>query len=274
MAELHTLLEVADGIAQITLNRPERMNAFTWQMGQEVNDHLLALDADDAVRAIVVTGAGRAYCAGADMGGGDKTFSDVDSAGGSTRSEDGPPQRPIQPWQVRKPIIAAINGHAIGVGLTMPLQYDLRIAARDAKLQFAFVRRGIVAELASTYILPRLVGVARAADLLMTGRIVTGEEAAALGFVNEAVERDEVLPRARQIAAEIRDHTAPASVALTKRLMWEHLNVDDPLVAAKREARGLAKLGRMPDAAEGVMSFLEKRPPQWKLTASDAPEVD
>ncbi|HTO54618.1 MAG TPA: enoyl-CoA hydratase-related protein [Myxococcota bacterium] len=267
---LHTRFEVKDGVATITLNRPEKMNAWTAQMGAEINEHLVRCDEDDAVRAVVVTGAGRAFCAGADLERGGETFAGgADSAAAPAR-----PRRVIQPWEVRKPIIAAINGPAVGVGLTLPLQYDMRVAARDAKLGFLFVRRGIMTELSSTWILPRLVGIARAADLLMSGRIVLGEEAALLGLVNEAVDAPQVLPRALEMARSIAENCAPLSVALTKRLIWEHLGGPPPLEVAKREAKALWALGRMADAREGVQSFLEKRKPRWSLSPTkDMPDI-
>jgi len=262
MNELHTLFELKDGIATITLNRPERMNAWTAQMGAEINEHLVRCDEDDAVRAVVVTGAGRAFCAGADLERGGETF-----AGGPAATPARPP-RTILPWEVRKPIIAAINGAAVGVGMTLPLQYDMRVAAADAKLGFLFVRRGVMTELSSTWILPRLVGIARAADLLMSGRIVLGSEAAALGLVNEAVPAGQVLARAHAIAREIAENCAPVSVALTKRMIWEHLGGPPPVEVAKREAKALYALGKMADAREGVTSFLEKRKPRWTLSPS------
>jgi enoyl-CoA hydratase/carnithine racemase len=280
MSEQPVLCETDAGVAEVTLNRPERLNAFTPQMGAELMRIFRELDADDSVRAIVVTGAGRAFCAGAELGGGEQTFQGMpesDRHGDSGDDEVLPPNarvRDIQPWKIRKPIIAAINGPAVGIGLTLPLQWDMRIAAADAKLAFAFVQRGVVTELASTYILPRLVGIARASDLLLTGRIFLGEEAAQLGVVNEALAREQVLPRAHEIARYIVEKCAPASVALTKRLIWEHLGYDDPYRASEREARGLARLGRMPDAAEGVVSFLQKRKPEWKLGPGDAPDID
>jgi enoyl-CoA hydratase/carnithine racemase len=290
MSEQPVLCETAAGVAEITLNRPERLNAFTPQMSVELMRIFRELDADDSVRAIVVTGAGRAFCAGAELAGGAQTFQGMPEDGSESGSENGsegsggsgdddvlPPEarpRDIEPWKMRKPIIAAINGPAVGIGLTLPLQWDMRVAAADAKLAFAFVQRGVVTELASTYILPRLVGIARASDLLLTGRIFLGEEAAQLGVVNEALPREQVLPRAHEIARYIVEKCAPASVALTKRLIWEHLGYDGPYRASEREARGLALLGRMPDAAEGVVSFLQKRKPEWKLGPGDAPDVD
>ena len=275
MAETTVLCEVKDGVAELTLNRPERMNAYTPQMGAELIQAFRRLGEDDSVRVIVVTGAGRAFCAGADLGRGDETFAGRETDGDADEvSPRDSRARNIQPWKLPKPVIAAINGHAIGVGLTLPLQWDIRIAAKDAKLSFAFVQRGIMPELASTYILPRLIGIARASDLLLTGRIFLGEEAARLGVVNEALERDQVLPRAREIARYIVEKCAPASVALTKRMIWEHLTADDPLAVSEREARGMARLGRLPDAAEGVLSFVQKRMPEWKLKPSDVPDAD
>jgi len=266
----HTLLDVKDRIATITLNRPERMNAWTAQMGVELNEHLLRCDEDDEIRAVIVTGAGRAFCAGADLERGGDTFA------GGERGENAPRPAPrtIQPWEVRKPIIAAINGSAVGVGMTLPLQYDLRVVASNAKLGFLFVRRGVVTELSSTWILPRLVGVARACDLLLSGRIVSGEEAAQLGLVNEAVPAERVLARAQEIAREIAENCAPVSVALTKRMIWEHLGGPPPERVAAREAKALWALGKSADAREGVTSFLEKRKPRFTLSPTkDAPEL-
>jgi len=275
MAETTVLCEVKDGVAELTLNRPERMNAFSPQMGAELIQAFRRLGEDDSVRVIVVTGAGRAFCAGADLGGGDQTFAGRETDGDADEVLPRDARaRNIQPWKLPKPVIAAINGHAIGVGLTLPLQWDIRIAAKDAKLSFAFVQRGIMPELASTYILPRLIGIARASDLLLTGRIFLGEEAARLGVVNEALESDQVLPRAREIARYIVEKCAPASVALTKRMIWEHLYADDPLAVSEREARGMARLGKLPDAAEGVLSFVQKRKAEWKLAPGDAPDPD
>lgn len=265
------LTEITGGVATVTLNRPDRMNAYTTQMGIELDDAMRALDADDAVRAIVVTGAGRAFCAGADLESGGDTFDRDDADLKKERAE-----RPLRlaPWHVRKPIIGAINGHAVGVGITLPLQYDLRIVAEDAKLGFVFVRRGILPELGATWILPRLVGVARACDLMLSGRIFLGREAADLGLANEALPKDQVLPRALDIATDIAKNVAPVSAALTKRLIWEHLGCPTPDRAFERESAGLWPLGRSADAKEGVMSFLEKRDPQWSLKPSaDIPAI-
>ena len=277
--EAPVLTTVTEGIGEITLNRPHRMNAFTWQMGRELNEALVRFDADDDVRAIIVTGKGKAFCAGADLGRGGKTFdrggrTDDETQNRKPQRDSGPSPKTIEPWQVRKPIIAAINGAAVGVGLTIPLQFDLRIAANDAKLGFVFVNRGIMPELASTWILPRLVGTARACDLLLSGRIVLGEEAAALGLVNEAVPKEEVLQRAREVARHIAINTAPVSVALTKRMIWENLGTADPHKVMERERRLFAWIGSQPDAREGVLSFVEKRPPQWSMKPSkDMPDI-
>jgi enoyl-CoA hydratase/carnithine racemase len=252
------LLDVTDGVAELTLNRPERMNSWGVDIANALFDALRKLDADDAVRAIVVTGKGRAFCAGADL-----------SRRRAQRDGAPPPPAPaervpvVYGWQLRKPIIAAIHGAAVGVGMTLPLTFDFRIAADDAKLGFVFVSRGLVPELGSTWILPRLVGLSRASELLMSGRILLGAEAAAIGLVNEAVPQDEVLPRARALAHRIATDAAPVSVALTKRLIWESLAIDDPAVAAAREQTLFRHSAGQPDAQEGIRAFLEKRPAQW-----------
>lgn len=265
------LCEINEGIAVITLNRPQRMNAYNRQMGIELNATLKRCGEDDSVRAIVVTGAGRAYCAGADLEKGGDTFDGADRE--QQIAEDR--KNRVAPWDIHKPIIAAINGHAVGVGLTMPLQYDMRIAASEAKLGFAFVQRGILPELASTWIVPRLIGIARACDLMMTGRIFRGLEAAEMGLVNEAVPADQVLKRAREIARYIATKCAPVSVALTKRMIWEHLRIGDPDVASRREGSVLYKLGAGPDAREGVTAFLEKRDARWTMRPSvDTPKLE
>lgn len=275
MSETPTVLtELRDGVATITLNRPDRMNAFTWRLGNDLNDALVRFDADDEVRAIVVTGAGRAFCAGADLGRGSRTFDRGGADDPGDPRERGPLGPQLHPWQVRKPILAAINGAAVGVGLTIPLQYDMRIAAEDAKLGFVFVQRGVMPELASTWILPRLVGTARACDLLLSGRIIRGREAAQMGLCNEALPADEVLPRTLEIARYIAVHAAPVSVAVTKRMIWENLGVPSPALAQAREGPPFAWIGSQPDAREGVLAFLEKREPRWSMKPSqDLPEL-
>jgi enoyl-CoA hydratase/carnithine racemase len=266
----HILFDVQDGVATITLNRPDRMNAFHFPLGAELEHAYARCDEDDAVRAVVLTGAGKAFCAGADMGGGGETFDDVE--GGRRAARSGARARRLQAWQVRKPVVAAIHGHAIGVGLTLALQCDLRIVARDAKLAFAFVRRGIIPELGSHAILPRVVGFSRAADLLLSGRTFRGEEAAALGVASEALPAEEVVPRALEWARDVARNAAPSSVAIAKRLLWEGMT-ETPAETMAKEGTLLAWAGKQADAAEGVRSFLERRPPEWKLRAStDLPD--
>jgi enoyl-CoA hydratase/carnithine racemase len=268
----YILFDVEDGVATITLNRPDEMNAFHFPLGAELERAYARCDEDDAVRAVILTGAGKAFCAGADMGGGEKTFDDVEGGRRAAVSGVGVQGRRLAAWQVRKPVVAAINGHAVGVGLTLALQCDLRIVAREEKLAFAFVRRGIIPELGSHAILPRVVGFSRAADLLLSGRTFRGEEAAALGVASEALPAEQVVPRAREWARDVAANTAPASVAIAKRLLWEGVT-ETPAETMAKEKSLLAWIGKQPDAAEGVRSFLERRPPVWTLRAStDLPE--
>ena len=259
------LLDVKDRVATITLHRPERMNAWNDQLASELGVAMQACNEDDEVRAIVLTGTGRAFCAGADMGGGGETFNRDRSGAAPTERRRG-----LQPWQLDKPVIAAINGHAVGVGITYPMLADIRYVAEEAKIQFAFVRRGIVPELASHTIVARVAGFSNAADLLLSGRMIRGREAAEMGLASEALPADEVLPAALEHARDIAVNTAPVSVAIAKRLMWEGLGVAEMM---KREQPLLAWAGGQPDAREGVVSFLEKRVPEWKLSATrDKPE--
>ncbi|HET9732511.1 MAG TPA: enoyl-CoA hydratase-related protein [Acidimicrobiales bacterium] len=248
------LYELSDGVAVVTLNRPEKLNAMTAQMGAEMDDAMAEADGDDDVRAVVVTGAGRAFCAGADLGSGDRF------AGGWGQAAPG--LRRMLPMEVRKPVIAAINGHAVGAGLTWPLQADVRFVAADAKLSFAFVRRGVVPELASHAILPRLVGLSRAAELLMSGRTFSGAEAAQYGIAAEALPAAEVLPAALSLARDIADNAAPVSVAVSKRLLWEAVGVDLGSLR-RREGALLDHTTGLADSREGTMAFIEKRAPKW-----------
>lgn len=262
------LYEVKDGTAIVTLNRPERMNAWTQVMGKEIQDALAEAEADDAVRAVVLTGAGpRAFCAGADLEGGAKTFG-VESLAAQAKSFDRPGK---WPHEIAKPVIAAINGHAVGVGMTLPLLCDIRFVAEDAKLQFAFVKRGIVPELGSPVTVREVVGFQRAADLLLTGRMFSGRQAESYGLVLEALPGEEVLARALSYAAEFADN-APVSVGITKRLLWDGLTRDVG-TSQRLETKLLAFVGETADAREGVVSFMEKRPPDWSLSAGrDMPE--
>ncbi len=261
----------AEGVATLTLNRPEAMNAWNGRMAEEVELALRACEADDAVRAVVIIGAGRAFCAGADLSGGGDTF----GTSPEPRAQKPPPRDYPQrfwPFHMTKPVIAAINGHAIGVGISFPMTCDLRYVAEDAKLQFAFVRRGVIPELGAHAIVPRVVGLSRAADLLLTGRIFLGREAAELGLASRALPASEVLPAALAHAREFR-LAAPVSVALSKRLLWQGLGLGVQ-ETMEREAPLFAWTSRQPDAREGVVSFLEKREPAWKLRPSvDLPEA-
>jgi len=276
MSYAEILLEVADGVAVVTLNRPERMNAYTPTMGRELADAFAACDADDAVRAIVVTGAGRAFCAGADLGRGGQSFDREAAAEYRETPADRPwakPRRAIAPWDVRKPIIAAINGAAVGVGATLPMQWDIRLAAESARIGFVFVRRGVVPEALSTWTVARLVGMARAAEVLLTGRILDAREALAFGLVSRVVADAELLPTARAMAAEIARDTAPVSVAITKWLLWHMQSETDLAAADDVDARAFWWTGMQPDAREGVRAFLEKRAPRWSMRPStDMPD--
>jgi enoyl-CoA hydratase/carnithine racemase len=258
------LYEVKDGVAVVTLNRPEKLNAMTAQMGAELADAMAEADDDDSVRAVVLTGAGRAFCAGADLGSG--------SAFAAGWGEAKRKYRVRLPMDVKKPVIAALNGAAIGVGLTWPLQADVRYAAEDAKLAFAFVRRGVLPELASHVILPRLAGLSRAAELLLSGRTFLGREAVEYGVATRALPKEEVLPAALALAHDIAANAAPLPVALAKRLLWEGVGID--LRAwREREGRLFALTTRHPDSREGTISFLEKRAPRWSGSpAKDLPE--
>lgn len=260
------LLERSGPVGVVTLNRPERRNAYTPRMGAELNRALAELEADDAVRAIVVTGAGRDFCVGADLERGGDTF--------HRRADDGRDElrdARVKPWEMATPVIGALNGAAVGVGLTLPMQWDIRVTARDARLGFVFNRRGVMPEAGSLWIVPRLVGVSRAMELLLTGRLFTGEEAAQIGLVSRAVERDEVLPAAMDIAADIAANVAPVSAALTKRLLHAFCEQPDRDAARALEGQAFWWLGQQADAREGITAFLEKRPPEWKMSKRTEP---
>lgn len=265
MSDEAVIYEVSEGVATLTLNRPERMNAWNAAIDQGMSTALAAARDDDAVRAIIVTGAGRAFCAGADLGGGADTF-----AGREDRDAGGNVAQ-LLPYDVPKPVIAAINGPAVGIGMTYPMLCDVRIAAETAKLGFVFTRRGMMPELAAHTIVQRVAGFSNAAHLLMSGRIVTGAEAAELGIVSQAVPKEALLDTARAMAAEYR-YAAPVSVAVTKRLLWEGMHTGVSAMM-QREEEVFPWFGNQADAREGVLSFLEKRDPEWKLSAArDRPE--
>jgi len=258
-------LDVEEQVVMLTLARPERMNAWNDTMAAEIQSAFRRCDDDDAVRAVVVTGAGKAFCAGADLGKGGSTF------GG--RPEEPDAREEIRPWDLRKPVIAAVNGHAVGVGMSFAMACDVRYVAEDAKLSFAFVRRGVISGFGSHVTVARVAGLSTAADLLMSGRMIRGREAAELGLATKALPAAEVLPAAVALARDIALNAAPVSVAITKRLLWDGLNAA-PAEMKRREDRLFAWVGSQPDAREGVQAFLEKRPPRWSMRPSrDLPDL-
>ena len=250
--------ECTDGVALIELNRPEAMNSFTGQMGLELGQAYRDCDEDDAVRAVVLTGVGSAFCVGADLSEGAETFANQrESRPDFTASPVSPPA-----FELRKPVIAALNGHAIGIGLTLALQCDLRIFAAESRYGVLQVRRGVMPDAQSHWTLPRLVGMARAADILLTGRKFSGEEAVALGVANQALPAQEVLAAALSVAREIATETAPLSVAVSKRLLWESSALSADEVEQYETELHHHLMGRK-DAEEGVLAFLERRTPRW-----------
>lgn len=255
-------VEIDDRVAIITLDRAEQLNAFSGAMGRSLTAALRAADADDAVRVVVLTGAGRAFCAGADFSGGSGVFGTPTK---ETFSSD--PLDDFHPWDVRKPVIAAINGHAVGLGLTMTLQCDIRIVAEEAKLGIVQARRGILPDLHSHWTLPRIVGHARATELILTGRMFRGSDALEWGLATEALPAEQVLPRALELAHEIATHTAPISVGASKRLLWMHVPSPDRVNELERDIH-LHLMGSA-DSREGVMAYMEKRNPEWSLTLSE-----
>lgn len=261
MSYEHIRFELSEGVAVITLNRPEQLNAFTGTMGRELGEAYRACDADDAVRVVVLTGAGRVFCAGADMGGGATTFEKQDEEGFSAAGVEPPA------WEVRKPVIAALNGHAVGIGFTLSLQCDIRFMAREGKYGVLQVRRGVMPDAYSHWTLPRIVGISRAAELLLSGRTFRGDEAAELGLASRVLPAEEVLPAALELARDIAVNTAPLSVAIAKRLLWESPTLTPADVGRKETELHHHLMGRA-DALEGVMAYLERRPPRWKLSVN------
>ena len=262
--------EVAEGIATITLNRPEKLNAVTSALIQELIAGFEAADGDDAVRVVIVTGAGRAFCAGADLSGGTQSFDGArrgrPQADGEHR--DGGGLVALRIYDLKKPVIAAINGPAVGFGITMTLPMDIRIASSAARIGFVFARRGVVPEACSTWFLPRLVGMQRAAEWVYTGRVFDAAEALAGGLVSRVVAPEALLPTARALACEIADHTSGVSVALARQMMWKLLGADHPMEGHRLDSLGMDWTGRSADAREGIASFLEKRPPRFPLAPS------
>jgi len=269
------LYEVEDRVLTITLNRPDRLNAFTPTMGAELIAAFDQADADDDVRAVIVTGAGRGFCAGADLEAGGSTFDWRDrQAAGEEVPRDGGGRISLRIFDCLKPVIAAINGPAVGVGITMTLPMDVRLAADGAKIGFVFARRGIVPEACSSWFLPRVVGISQAMEWVATGRVFESSEALAGGLVRSVHPPDELLGAARSLAREIADSSAPVSVALARRMMWTMLGADHPMEAHRADSRAMFARGQSADAVEGVTSFLEKRPAEFPDRVSEGiPDV-
>ena len=257
LAELHD-----DGVLVATLNRPETRNAFSGAMGKALGDIYRMADTDDAVRVVVLTGTPPAFCAGADFSNGSEVFERSDAPAFSAN--------PVNPpaWRIRKPVIAAVNGHAIGIGFTLTLHCDLRFMAHDAKYGIVQVRRGVMPDAMSHWTLPRLVGLANAADILLTGRTFTGAEARDLGVASRVLPNDDVLPHALEVAHDMAVNTAPVSVAVSKRLLWGTFAMTPDEVDRAETDLHHHLMGEA-DAREGVMAFLERRDPQWSLTVNN-----
>jgi enoyl-CoA hydratase/carnithine racemase len=279
MAYEHILTEVKDSILTVTLNRPDKLNAYTGTMQREMVDALEKANTDDSVRAIVVTGAGRAFCAGADISEGAAGF-DFSGEGASPAGADGTVdwsderirdsggRLTLALFNCLKPVIAAVNGAAVGVGATMQLAMDIRIASETARFGFVFARRGIVPEACSSWFLPKIVGIAQALEWCYSGRVFDAQEALRGGLVREIVRPEELLPRAYAIAAEIRDNTSPVSIALIRQMLWKLSALDHPMDAHRIDSRGIYARSASADAKEGVESFLEKRPAKFPQTVS------
>jgi enoyl-CoA hydratase/carnithine racemase len=266
--------DVAERVLTITLNRPERLNAWTGTMARELIEAFDRADADDEVRAIVVTGAGRGFCAGADLAGGGETFDYRKRGASEPVARDNGGEFTLRIFESTKPVIAAINGPAVGVGATMTLPMDIRLAAADARIGFVFARRGIVPEACSSWFLPRVVGISRAMEWVATGRVFSAQEALEGGLVRSLHPAGELLDAAYELAREIAENTAPVSVALARRMMWRMLGAEHPMLAHRADSRGMFSRGQSADAVEGVTAFLEKRPAQFPDLVSDGlPEI-
>ena len=271
MPTFETLLySVEDGIATVTLNRPDKLNAFNTQMRDDLIAVFDSTDADDAVRAVIITGAGRAFCAGADLSSGGKTF-DYAARGETARDKykvgdvyrDGGGITTLRMFKSLKPVIGAINGAAVGIGMTMQLPMDMRLASTDARFGFVFARRGITPEAASSWFLGKLVGLQTALEWCMTGRIFNAQEALDRGLVRSLHAPADLLPAARALAREIADHTAPVSVALARQMLWHMAGQPHPMMAHRVDSRAIQARGQSADVREGVSSFLEKRTPHY-----------
>lgn len=267
--------DVKDRVATITLNRPDRLNAFTSKMAVELIDAFGKADNDDDVRVVIVTGSGRGFCAGADLGAGGGTFDNRERGGAQSIDEhrDGGGVVTLRIYDMNKPVIAAINGPAVGVGITMTLPMDIRLAVPDAKIGFVFARRGIVPEACSSWFLPRIVGIGRATEWVYSGRVFQASEAHQAGLIQHICSPDELLPKADEIAKEIVDNTSAVSVALSRHLLWKGLGADHPMEAHKADSRCIFHMGQSADAAEGVTAFLEKREAHFPMSVpKDLPD--
>ena len=267
------LTDLSDRILTITLNRPERLNAFTTEMRDELIAAFDAADADDDVRVVIVTGAGRGFCAGADLSKGGETFDYAKRGEDAKARRDGGGLVTLRIFQSKKPVIAAVNGPAVGIGATMQLPMDIRLASTEARFGFVFARRGVVPEAASSWFLPRLVGISRAMEWAATGRVFPASEALEGGLVREVLAPEDLLPRARELAIEIAQNTSAVSVAMIRQMFWRMLGATHPMEAHRVDSRGMAAMGAMADATEGIQSFLEKRPAEFALRPSqDMPD--
>ena len=276
------LYDVKDKVLTITLNRPDRLNAYTGQMQSNLIEAFDKAGKDDDIRAIIVTGAGRGFCAGADLGAGGNTFNrEVRNNKGETQGikedpewmRDGGGRTTLAIFDCPKPIIAAFNGPAVGVGVTMTLPMDIRIASEEAKFGFVFARRGLVPEAASSWFLPRVVGINKALEWTFSGRVFSPEEAREGGLIRSIHPAEKLLEEANKIAQEIVENTSAVSVAMTRQMLWKLLGADHPMEAHKVDSRAIYELGQGGDAKEGVESFLEKRPPEFPSKVSkDMPE--
>jgi len=267
--------DLKDGILTLTLNRPDRLNAFNGDMRVEMIEVFTKANTDDDVRAIVVTGEGRGFCAGADLGAGKDTFNMDKREDGQGQSQwrDGGGQVSLAIYECLKPVIGAINGPAVGVGVTMQLPMDIRIASTNARFGFVFARRGLVMEACSSWFLPRLVGMDQATRWAYSGRVFEADEAHAGGLVSELLAPEDLLPRAIELAHDLVDNSSSVSIALMRQMMWRMIGADHPMEAHKVDSRGISVLGKLPDAAEGVTSFLEKRPAEFSMKVSkDMPD--
>ena len=279
MAYETLLTDLTDGILTVTLNRPDRLNAFNNAMQQDLLDVYDYADKEDAVRVVIVTGAGRAFCAGADLEAGTDTFVSPEEERGDSGSGARPPHRDggglvtLRTFECRKPVIAAINGPAVGVGVTMTLPMDIRLASEKVKIGFVFARRGLVPEAASSWFLPRVVGISKAMEWVATGRIFGAQEALDQKLVSEVLAEEDLLPRAREIASEIVANTSGVAVALARQMLWKMLGASHPMEAHRVDSQAIKYMGSRPDVAEGVSSFLEKRSPKFSMkVSSDLPD--